>query len=439
MNGALMKASSRFAIAAALGLGLGAGSAWAADLGGNCCADLEERIAELEATTARKGNRKMSLTITGQVNRSVLWWDDTHLSRAYFGLDNSNSSSRLGFLGSAEVNPSVTMGFEFLMDIGTGQGGTTFAVNQLDEDGKRSVAQPLGNNVSFNTANSTSDQMFWIRRAATWIEHKDVGRLTVGRFESAGVVATIDLGGILVVASASVSLVNGLFFVRGPQGQYYSLTWGTGGLGDPAANQGRTELVRYTSPTWQGFVFDSSIGERGDYWGSMLRYANEFNGVRIAAGIGYEKVRDSITGVTLDPAAAVFVGPQPDIDAWGGALSVMHVPTGLFAQGHYMAAEYSTNAANAGYWGAQNGRRDFGFWLIQAGIAKNWFGPGNTAVYGEYARLENAAANDFPGRNFAGSSTFSTPFTGTLSQNFVTVNGVTDTELTVWGFGMTQN
>jgi len=53
-------------------LGLGAGSARAADLGGNCCADLEERIAELEATTARKGNRKMSLTITGQVNRSVL-------------------------------------------------------------------------------------------------------------------------------------------------------------------------------------------------------------------------------------------------------------------------------------------------------------------------------------------------------------------------------
>ena len=30
-----------------------------ADLGGDCCADLEERVAELEATTARKGNRKV--------------------------------------------------------------------------------------------------------------------------------------------------------------------------------------------------------------------------------------------------------------------------------------------------------------------------------------------------------------------------------------------
>src|SRR5205823_7593424 len=94
MNGALMRASSRFAIAAALGLFVGVGSVQAADLGGNCCADLEERVAELEATTARKGNRKVSLTITGQIDRVVLWWDDGGMSRAYYGLDNTNSSSR---------------------------------------------------------------------------------------------------------------------------------------------------------------------------------------------------------------------------------------------------------------------------------------------------------------------------------------------------------
>ena len=83
MNGALMKASSRFAIAAALGLVVGVGSVRAADLGGNCCADLEERIAELEATTVRKGNRKVSLEISGQVNEAVLWWDDGAESNAY--------------------------------------------------------------------------------------------------------------------------------------------------------------------------------------------------------------------------------------------------------------------------------------------------------------------------------------------------------------------
>ena len=48
----------------------GSVSAKAADLGGNCCADLEERVAELEATTARKGNRKVSLTVSGWVNEA---------------------------------------------------------------------------------------------------------------------------------------------------------------------------------------------------------------------------------------------------------------------------------------------------------------------------------------------------------------------------------
>src|SRR5262245_13890433 len=57
-------------------LTLSIGSISAADLTGSCCGDLEERIAELEATTASKGNRKMSLTISGQIHRVVLWWDD---------------------------------------------------------------------------------------------------------------------------------------------------------------------------------------------------------------------------------------------------------------------------------------------------------------------------------------------------------------------------
>ncbi|MFV0367708.1 MAG: porin, partial [Hyphomicrobiaceae bacterium] len=54
-----------------LASGLSVGSAKAADLGGDCCADLEERVAELEATTARKGNRKVSLTISGWVAEQV--------------------------------------------------------------------------------------------------------------------------------------------------------------------------------------------------------------------------------------------------------------------------------------------------------------------------------------------------------------------------------
>jgi hypothetical protein len=68
MIGGLFKTTSTLALLAAAGIVIGGvamtpTAARAADLGGDCCADLEERVAELEATTVRKGNRKVSLTI----------------------------------------------------------------------------------------------------------------------------------------------------------------------------------------------------------------------------------------------------------------------------------------------------------------------------------------------------------------------------------------
>lgn len=436
MNGALMKATSRFAMAAALGLVLGAGSVRAADLGGNCCADLEERIADLEATAARKGNRKMSLTVTGQVHRIVMWYDDGHSSKTYYGLDNTNSSSRFSFLGTARVTPMVSTGFEIMIEIEAG--GTSSKISQLDEDGR--VGGQIGGTASFNASNV--DAYFGdARRAAWWIEHKELGRMTVGRYESAGVIQTIDLGGIGIAASPSFILVNGGLLIRGPAGQFYGTSWGN--IGDPAAAQGRTELVRYDSPSYMGFIYSASIAEAGDYWGMMLRYAGEFNGVRVAAGIGYEDITDKFTpnaGQNTFYDTAI----RPEVQAWGGALSLMHVPSGLFVQGHYGRTSFDNGSATdggacttssavnctSGYWGQNTlNKRDTTHWLIQAGIAKNWFGLGNTALYGEYGRNDGwGGTTDPAGRTFAGPAGFGT-----------TVVGVLDTEETIWGLGVTQS
>src|SRR5262245_58088988 len=183
-------------------------SAKAADLGGDCCADLEERVAELEATTARKGNRKMSLTVTGQVHRMVMWWDDGQSSKTYYGIDNTNSSSRFSFIGAAKVTPSVSVGFDITIEIEAG--GTSSKLSQFDEDGKVGTQINGLGAASFNGSNV--DSYFGdARRAAFYVEHKDLGRLTVGRYESAGAITTIDLGGISAGASASVVLVNGSF------------------------------------------------------------------------------------------------------------------------------------------------------------------------------------------------------------------------------------
>src|SRR6186997_3395583 len=116
----MTKAAAHGAIAVLAGLLFSTASAQAADLGGNCCADLEERVAELEATTARKGNRRMSLTVSGQVNRTILYWNGGAVpagandSGVYAGLDNVSTSSRFIFSGEATIRPNVKAGFEIM-------------------------------------------------------------------------------------------------------------------------------------------------------------------------------------------------------------------------------------------------------------------------------------------------------------------------------------
>jgi hypothetical protein len=293
------------------------------------------------------------------------------------------------------------------------------------------------------------------RRALWWIEHKDIGRLTVGRTESAGVVNTIDLGGISVIASSSVVLLNGSFLIRGEGGEYSTVTWAR--LGDPAASQGRTELIRYDSPTIAGFIASASIGEAGDYWGAMLRYAGEFSGFRIAAGIGYENVRDKQTNVAFNPVADLYgavAGPddlataRPKAEAWGLAGSLLHVPSGLFVQGHYMAAEFGCLGAGpdgraqvSGYWGQDaDCKKDADQWMIQAGIAKNWTGLGNTALYGEYSVSNDWAAGQGAGRDYNNVVPANAVFPAFNNLPGATpVFDVTRSELTVWGVGMVQN
>ena len=222
------------------------------------------------------------------------------------------------------------------------------------------------------------------------------------------------------------------------------------------------ELVRYDSPTIAGFIFSASIAEstREPTWGAMLRYAGEFSGIRVAAGIGYEQSRDKATGTFFDQDAAsagAFNGIKPDTSAWGVGLSAMHVPSGLFVQGSYIAAEYDTAITSDGYWGTSSicgsttgrvanavcggsgAKKDANQWHVQGGITKNWTGLGNTSLYGEYGKSNDWGARD-GGRDYGSESLNGAPFFPSVGNtNFNGLKGVTDTEVTMLGVGMVQN
>ena len=80
-------------------------------LAGDCCADLEERIAEFEATTARKGNRNVSLTISGYVAQEITWWDDGGESNVYLHGLGPTQTSHFKFNGQAQICAGWTAGY----------------------------------------------------------------------------------------------------------------------------------------------------------------------------------------------------------------------------------------------------------------------------------------------------------------------------------------
>jgi hypothetical protein len=421
----------------------------AMDLSGDCCTELDERIAELEATAAHKGDRKMNLTITGQVERLILWWDDGHSSRTYYGFDNGNAGSRFSFLGEAKVTSRVKVGFQIIINF---QVGGTQKLSQFDVDGK--VAAQIGGNAGVKsfTGSNVDSGVADLPREVLWIEDAKLGRLNVGRYNTAGAINTfsIDLAGISEVAGAVMPQINGGFLLRGPAGQYYGIPWAA--LGDPNTIQGRFQLVRYDSPTIAGFILSASIMEDGSNWGTMLRYANEWNGFRLAAGIGYEHYSqltasngcaNDISAPPVAPCAgpADLAHPRPDVSAWGAGLAGLHIPSGLFFQGHYLAADFnsddalSANQLAAGvFWGdTRNGRIPAKQFLIQGGITKNWFSIGNTTLYAEYSRNEGWGA--------AGGvvAPLGTNYGVGILPGSTAVFGVTNTAMDVWGAGITQN
>jgi predicted porin len=354
----------RLALLAAFGLGMGISQASAADLGGNCCADLEERIAELEATTARKGNRKVSLTISGWVNEAVFLWDDGTERNAYVGT-NSLEQSRFKFVGEAQIAPGYSAGYT--LEIGV-QGA---ASNKWDQ----------------TTPNaSSSANMLTVRKSNWWLKSKDFGKLTVGLDGTATYHLLDDADGVNTrnySDAQAAAVAQGAFFLRSNVAGVNALRWSDilRGVDNGTEGQnGRRNIVRYDSPTILGFVLTASWGE-DDQAGVSLTYKEKWGDFNILAKGGWEQSTDeNLTGCAPFSATGAT---REDCEWWGGAATVQHAPTGLYVYGgfgqtidHGVNLMAQTNAVSADDTSSM--------WFIQGGIEQKWLPLGKTTLFGEY-------------------------------------------------------
>ena len=459
---------------------LSVGSAFAADLGGNCCADLEERVAELEATTARKGTRKTSLEVWGQVNKIIVAWDDGIKQNTALGLDNVNASTRFGFRGNAKIRSDLTAGYSIVIE--QNSGGRSTNLSQFRDKANVSgltpangTAPPAGG-TSLNSLGlqnfGANDAAVTMRESNWWLESSNLGRVTVGRFVGvAGPQGAIDLGGIgSTVAGGSFSLIGtGLTFRTNAaqvnpnaanSGNFTNYT--IGNTTDSAGEYGtRQNGVLYTSPTWMGFQIAASysgsieqdglcsnatctgqFGNSGPLWSAGIKYAGEFNGVRVAAAYGHEDgVNENWTSlVAAGGSNGNGISNRLHSTNDGVSLSLMHVATGLFGQGFYNEYKrghdlFDTTTGLPSAFSASGNTSDTAKqWLIQGGIARNWFGVGNTAIYGEYGETKNG----FNAFGLEGSGAAFTNNAGTPTAGMTPYFGDV-TKQTLWGIGVQQN
>ena len=350
MIGGLLKSTSSLAIIAAAGMfigGLALTPAMAADLGGDCCADLEERVADLEATTARKGNRKVSLKISGWVARDIGWIEDEDGDSEFYSAGHGPSGSRVNFTGKAKLTANTTIGYVLQL--------------RLDGDRDSSTLNQAGAGTSGGRAPGSPT----IDKDYVYLKHAALGTVAFGRlYGPTNGVATISLGG------------------RGITGDADAADWNATSLNGFMLEQDTShEAIAYISPSIAGFTVaaawfdldDDAVGDSGiDGWEVALRYANEFGPIRIAAGIGYTATDDGPEGENIM-----------------GSVALMHTPTGLnvaFSTGQEQDGGYNNNGGADAF--------DKQFWYVQGGINQNFFGMGNTSLYGEYGDYDYDGGSD---------------------------------------------
>jgi hypothetical protein len=387
-------------ILAAGGMMLGSSiSAQAADLGGDCCADLEERVAELEATTARKGNRKVSLTIGGYVDKAVMYWDDGAESNAYV-VDNDNAQTRFWFTGKAKIGKGWTAGYriEIGLDIASSD-----SVNQWNIN-----ASNRGSGGFSGTAGAPS--FMELRQSHWFIESEKYGKVSVGLLSG----AQDDLykwGNVGKAYSDAELHYNGKFFIKQKDGaNYTSLIW------DNLANNldnSRVNAVRYDTPEFAGFVASASWGE-DDIWDMSIRFDQKFHTFHVKAGASYYESAAGKTGVARDE-------PRDFV----ATLGVSEKDTGLYFYGAYGHREFDEQIV--GYTDSAK------YYYGQVGINRKLNELGNTNFHVDYGRYDDWGAGSSVNYNVTSASLSNNSTAGTSAGRIVS------SEVTRYGLGVTQN
>ncbi len=339
---------------------------------------LEDRVAALEASSAVHRADKMSLKVSGQVNRAVLAWDDGIETDAFL-VDNIFSSSRFIFSGKAQVAKTVDAGFVIETEV---RDAGSSNVDQTNDEG-------------LDEANETG-QSIRTRQAYWWVKSEDLGAVSVGQLSPATNSLIYYKLWFITVNTSPDTLATTNFSVRNNTGDLTGLRWGAlASVNDTP----RGDYLRYESPTWRGFAVQGDWGEN-DAWDAAATYDGQLGDFKISAAIGYYAEQEAVTA-----------------NSTRGSLLVTHTPTGLYA--HFGADRRSFENLQ---------REDAVVLYGHLGLIAKWTSVGPTTIFGEYVRYTDF----FAGRDAA--SVVGLPVAGASAAD----DYISSTDVERWGLGVMQ-
>jgi hypothetical protein len=231
------------------------------------------------AEPVSSGGNKLMLSISGQVNRALLWGYDGLASKLH-QVDNNNSSTRFRIVGEAMPMEGTIVGLDLETEIRPNSSATQTLTQNLP--------QP---------ASATT---FTIRQAEAYIANPGYGGVRLGFGSTASYLTSeIDLSGTAVASYVQVADFDGGFAFRQrgaamvPGGARGALVLSPANAYGPAVGSvfnyfdglGRDDRIRYDTPVWNGFQFATSLVD-GNAADVAARYARQFDDFQIVGAIG---------------------------------------------------------------------------------------------------------------------------------------------------------
>jgi hypothetical protein len=224
-------------------------------------------------------NERVTIAISGQVNRAINVANDGSSTKAYF-VDNNASNSRIRVVGTGRVSDDFELGSKIEVAIAP---NLSSQVSQTDED---------------------SGDFFDQRFVEIWGESERFGKLSLGKGSAASDnTAEVDLSGTSVVMYSSIAdPVGGLRF-RAKDGNLTGVT-----VGDAFNNfdgLSRKNRLRYDTPDFGGFTLAAATIADGQY-DTGLFWAAQIGGFQAAAAAGLADPNNDNTDYRADASASIL-------------------------------------------------------------------------------------------------------------------------------------